>query len=62
MNLPALAAMREGTRLAPRPVEDRSRSAARPMARVPKLIERPVVLANGKAALGRPPEAVLAIL
>ena len=28
----------------------------------PKLIERPIVLANGKAAIGRPPEAVLAIL
>lgn len=28
----------------------------------PKLIERPIVLANGKAALGRPPEAVLNIL
>ena len=28
----------------------------------PILIERPVVLANGKAALGRPPEAVLEIL
>lgn len=28
----------------------------------PKLIERPIVLANGKAALGRPPENVLAIL
>ncbi len=28
----------------------------------PKLIERPVVLANGKAALGRPPENVLKIL
>ena len=27
-----------------------------------KLIERPIVLANGKAALGRPPEAVLEIL
>jgi arsenate reductase len=32
------------------------------MVRDPILIERPVVLANGKAALGRPPEAVLAIL
>ncbi|WP_238365896.1 arsenate reductase (glutaredoxin) [Mesobacterium pallidum] len=32
------------------------------MAADPKLIERPVVFANGKAALGRPPEAVLAIL
>ena len=28
----------------------------------PILIERPIVLANGKAALGRPPEAVLEIL
>ena len=28
----------------------------------PKLIERPIVVANGKAALGRPPERVLAIL
>ena len=32
------------------------------MAANPKLIERPVVLANGKAALGRPPESVLEIL
>ena len=32
------------------------------MLRVPKLIERPVVFANGKAAIGRPPEAVLEIL
>lgn len=28
----------------------------------PILIERPIVVKNGKAALGRPPEAVLAIL
>ena len=27
----------------------------------PKLIERPIVVANGKAALGRPPEAVLTL-
>lgn len=32
------------------------------MAEHPKLIERPVVLANNKAALGRPPESVLKIL
>ena len=35
---------------------------AEAMAATPKLIERPVVFANGKAALGRPPEAVLEIL
>jgi len=32
------------------------------MATHPKLIERPIVVAHGKAVIGRPPEAVLAIL
>lgn len=32
------------------------------MAENPKLIERPIVLANGKARLGRPPEQVKEIL
>ena len=32
------------------------------MIKNPILIERPIVLANGKAALGRPPEQVLNIL
>ena len=32
------------------------------MVKNPILIERPIVLANGKAALGRPPEQVLYIL
>ena len=32
------------------------------MAKYPILIERPIVFAGGKAAIGRPPEAVLAIL
>ncbi len=32
------------------------------MTQHPILIERPLVLANGKAALGRPPEQVLEIL
>ncbi|MEX5728459.1 arsenate reductase [Rhodovulum iodosum] len=40
--------------------EDETLLAA--MAAHPILIERPVVFANGKAALGRPPERVLDIL
>lgn len=32
------------------------------LARHPRLLERPIVVVNGKAAIGRPPEAVLAIL
>lgn len=32
------------------------------MQETPILIERPIVLANGKAAIGRPPESVLDIL
>jgi arsenate reductase len=32
------------------------------MAAHPILIQRPIVIANGKAAIGRPPEAVLQIL
>ena len=34
----------------------------RAMQQAPILIERPIVLANGKAAIGRPPESVLEIL
>lgn len=32
------------------------------IAKHPRLLQRPIVVANGRAAIGRPPEAVLAIL
>ncbi len=32
------------------------------MVRYPKVIERPIVVRDGKAAIGRPPESVLEIL
>lgn len=32
------------------------------MINTPRLIQRPIVVANGKAAIGRPPEQVLEIL
>lgn len=32
------------------------------MIRIPKLIERPIVINNGKAIIGRPPETVKTIL
>lgn len=46
-------------------LDDESRSdreLIEAMVATPRLIERPIVLHDGKAALGRPPEAVLDIL
>lgn len=39
-----------------------SQQLIKAMVEHPKLIERPIVIAHGKAAIGRPPEAVLEIL
>ena len=40
----------------------KTKDLVRAMHDTPKLIERPIVVANGKAAIGRPPEQVLEIL
>ncbi|MBO9477300.1 arsenate reductase (glutaredoxin) [Shimia sp. R11_0] len=42
--------------------EDSEETLLKAMAENPILIERPIVMANNKAAIGRPPEAVLDIL
>jgi arsenate reductase len=42
--------------------EDNESALITAMQANPKLIERPIVVANGKAAIGRPPESVLSIL
>lgn len=66
LGVPATGLIRKGEKvykelgLALRPLGDDELIAA--MAANPILIERPVVFANGKAALGRPPENVLKIL
>ncbi len=41
-------------------VDDEDR-LIRAMAENPKLIERPIVIKDGKAAIGRPPESVMAL-
>jgi len=42
--------------------EDNESALITAMQANPKLIERPIVVANDKAAIGRPPESVLSIL
>ena len=66
LGIPARQLMRSGEAvykelgLAAPTLDDAALIAA--MVAQPILIERPIVIANGKAAIGRPPENVLAIL
>ena len=65
LNLPAIAMMRPNEpefRAAGLTKDSDEADLIAAMAATPKLIERPIVFANGKAAIGRPPEAVLDIL
>ena len=65
LNIPAIKLMRTGEKtfkdlgLSKTTEEDTLITA---MAENPILIERPIVFKNDKAAIGRPPESVLAIL
>ncbi|MFY0597645.1 MAG: arsenate reductase (glutaredoxin) [Cognatishimia sp.] len=65
LNIPAIDLMRKGEaefkeRGLSNDTDEDALIAA--MVEVPKLIERPVVIAGGQARLGRPPESVLEIL
>jgi len=65
LGVPAIAMMRPGERLfrdlglSP---DDDEEALLAAMAAHPALIERPIVLSGGRAALGRPPERVLDVL
>ena len=64
LDIPASALIRTGEALYKElALKDADNDALiKAMAENPKLIERPVVINNGQAALGRPPESVLKIL
>jgi len=64
LNLPARAVVRKKEAVAagidPATLSEDALIAA--MAQHPIIVERPIVVSGGKAALGRPPETVLAVL
>jgi len=63
LGLEPRALMRKGEAEYPDVPANASRAALiAAMVATPKLIERPIVINGAKAAIGRPPEAVLAIL
>ncbi|PIB25898.1 arsenate reductase (glutaredoxin) [Amylibacter kogurei] len=65
LDIPAIELMRTGERLFKElglSKTDADDVLIKAMVENPILIERPIVIANGKAAIGRPPENVLDIL
>jgi arsenate reductase len=64
LGLPARALIRkkEATSAGIDPASLSEGALIKAMAEHPIIVERPIVVANGKAALGRPPEKVLEVL
>ena len=64
MKLPAKAIMRkkEAAEAGIDPAKLTEDQLVAAMAKNPIIVERPIVVSGGKAALGRPPEAVLKVL
>jgi arsenate reductase len=64
MKLPAKAVVRkkEATEAGIDPAKLSEEALIEAMVKNPIVVERPIVVSGGKAALGRPPEAVLKIL
>ena len=64
LKMPATALVRkkEAAALGIYPAKLSEEALIAAMARNPILVERPIVVSGGKAALGRPPEKVLAVI
>ena len=64
LNLPAKAVVRkkEAAEAGIDPAKMSEDALIAALAKHPIIVERPIVVANGKAALGRPPESVLSVL
>jgi arsenate reductase len=64
LNMPAKALVRkkEAAALGIDPTKLSEEALIAAMAKNPIIVERPIVVSGGKAALGRPPEKVLAVI
>jgi len=58
----ALVRKKEAAALGIDPAEMSEEALIRAMVKNPIIVERPIVVSGGKAALGRPPEKVLAVI